>query len=213
MISVLIVDDDPLVLETLPLYLHSAGDLRVVATARHGRAALEALDETAVDVILADIHMPVMNGRDLLHHVHGFADPPAFVAMTGVDTDESMLSILAQGGSGYIIKSARPEEYIAAIRDATKGGTTVSPQAMSRLRDYLPTPGDEEVRRLWDTLSELDRCILHELCTGKSNADIARALHYSESTIKRRLSHLAAQFAASSRLELAVTLLNAHIVS
>lgn len=212
MIRVLLVDDEQLVLDTLTFYCHTTRDLRVVATAPDGQAALEALRDLDIDVVLADIHMPVMGGLELLKRMLAFDNPPVFIAMTAFDTDESMLRILANGGAGYIIKSARPEDYVAAVRDAMNGGTTVSPQAMTRLRGYLRVSDDhEEVRQRWLSLPETSRDILRELCAGKSNADIALALHFSESTIKKRISSLCARFGVGSRLALAVTLLNAHV--
>lgn len=209
-IWVLIVDDDPLVLSSLRQYFAATDDIRVVAEARDGADALARLDNVQVDVVLADIHMSTMDGVSLLREIQRCEDPPMFVAITALDNDETMLKVLAGGGAGYIVKSARPKGIVTAVRDAVAGGTTVSPQALSRLVDYLPdeksapSPSTLSASPLYEELTPVEKNVLEQLCQGKSNADIASALNYSEATVKKHISLLISQFNASSRLSLAL---------
>ena len=83
--SLLVVDDDPLVLEALGRYFASAEDMEVRATAENGKVALDILQEQDFDVIVADIHMPEMDGTTLLREVNKLEDPPVFIAMTAMD--------------------------------------------------------------------------------------------------------------------------------
>ncbi|MGP5724137.1 response regulator, partial [Corynebacterium casei] len=136
-IRVLIVDDDPMVLHFLGVYFETTEDIQVVAEARAGAEALSLLDNITVDIILADICMPNMDGLELLHEIQKRPNPPLFIAMTALDTDDTMLKVLADGGAGYIVKSARPCTIITALRDAVEGGITVSPRALKRLAKYL----------------------------------------------------------------------------
>lgn len=214
---VLIVDDDPLVLSSFRQYFATTQDIRVVAEARDGIEALTALDNVNVDVVLADIHMPEMDGVTLLHEVQRRADPPAFVAITALDSDETMLKVLAGGGAGYIVKSSRPQAIITAVRDTVTGGTTVSPQALSRLVDYIP----EEVPPLasrradlslvYESLTKAEGHVLRCLCDGLSNAEIASAMKYSEATVKKHVSHLISCFGATSRLSLVVMVIQSDL--
>ena len=144
-IRVLIVDDDPLVLSSLRLYFAApaADDIEIVAEASTGREALDIMKDTPaeerIDVIMADIHMPGMSGVELLGEIQTIENPPVFVAMTALDEEETMLSILAQGGRGYILKSSRPEFITDTVLAAVGGGTVVSPQPASRLVQHLST--------------------------------------------------------------------------
>lgn len=144
-IRLLIVDDDPLVLSSLRLYFAApaAADIEIVAEAATGHEALEILQATPVDeridVVMADIHMPGMSGVELFGEIRAIDNPPEFVAMTALDEEETMLSILAQGGRGYILKSSRPEFITDTVLAAVGGGTVVSPQPASRLVQHLST--------------------------------------------------------------------------
>lgn len=212
-IRVFLVDDDPLVRDVLNRYLTSAGDIEVVGTASSGAEALERMDPAGIDLVLSDVYMPEMDGAALLGHLNERPDTPAFLAITSLENDKKMLDILAQGGRGYILKSQTPDEIILSVRQAVTGGTVVSPAAMTNLVRYLePAYKPQEpapAKRIYPegiTDGEID--VLELLCEGLSNADIARRLNYSESTVKKQVSHLLALYGVSSRLDLVVTVLN-----
>lgn len=204
-----LVDDDPIVLKSLRRYFDATEDIRVIGEAADGADALAQLEDICVDVVLADIHMPNMDGVNLLRNLQERPNPPAFVAITALDSDNTMLQVLASGGAGYILKSSRPQAIIEAVRDAVSGGTTVSPQSLTRLMDYLPadpphTTSEESAENRFE-LTNVEREILLLLCQGMSNATIAKTLNYSESTVKKYVSQLIGYFGVSSRLSLAVS--------
>lgn len=137
-IRVIVVDDDPLVRSSLRLYFSSDEDIVVVGEAANGSEAVDLIERHLVDVVMADIHMPEMDGLTLLDRVRARSNPPVFIGMTALDSDETMLHILSHGGHGYVLKSSEPQFLIQAVKDAYKGGTTVSPQPASRLMQHLP---------------------------------------------------------------------------
>lgn len=210
-ISVLIVDDDPLVLSSLRHYFAAAENISVVAEACDGEEALMLLNNVAANVVLADIHMPTMDGVSLLREIQRLPNPPAFIAITALDNDETMLKVLAGGGAGYIVKSARPQAIITAVRDAVSGGTTVSPKALNRLIDYIPDKvipplsRDLEASSIYNKLTPVEKGVLEHLCLGMSNADIATAMQYSEATVKKYVSNLISHFDVTSRLSLVIS--------
>lgn len=214
---VLLVDDNPLILSSFRQYFATTKDICVVAEAHNGIEALTALDSVDADVILADIHMPEMDGVALLHEVQRRTDPPVFLAITALDSDETMLRVLAAGGAGYIVKDSRPQEIISAIRDAMTGGTTVSPQALRRLVSYIPekiptpAPPRAEPFSAYAGLTRVENDVLRHICQGLSNAEIASAMNYSEATVKKHVSHLIASFDVTSRLSLAITVLQSEL--
>lgn len=209
-ISIMIVDDDPLILRSFREYFAATDDLQVVATARNGKEALSKLDVVDVDVVLADIYMPEMDGVTLLSAINSREHPPLFVAMTGLDSDRIMVKVVARGGVGYIVKSDPPGLITNAVRQAVAGGMVVSPTSLKRLREYIPsgipdhTLDRAEMIRICGELSEAERNVLRHLCLGLSNVEIAKAMRYSEGTVKRHVTNLISYFNASSRAKLAL---------
>ncbi|KQB84701.1 response regulator transcription factor [Corynebacterium oculi] len=213
-IRLLLVDDDPLVLSSLRTYFNTTADIHVVAEAANGVSALKALSDYEIDLVLTDIHMPEMDGIALLQETRKLPDPPVFVAMTGFDTDETMLKTLTAGAAGYIIKSARPQEIISSVRDAMNGGTSVSPQCLSRLVDYIPArelaQHNAQEKKEEIVLSPGEQRVLSLLCDGLSNAEIAARTTYAESTVKKHVSQLINHFGVNSRLSLVVAAMRTH---
>lgn len=211
-IKVLIVDDDAFVREGFNTYFHYAEGISVVGVASNGEQALDVLAKHEVDVVVSDIHMPVMGGEALLQEVQALDPSPAFVAITGLDTDEVMLRMISGGAAGYVLKAAEPATIIQAVKDAYRGGTTVSPAALKRLVNYFPAiaPDTRGIRRKIAELPEDERDLLDLLCEGKSNAEIADTTHYSLSGVKKKVSKLIDRFGAESRFDLVVLLLKAY---
>lgn len=211
-IRVFLVDDDPLVRDVLNRYLTSAEDIDVVGTASSGPEALELIDPVETDLVLSDVYMPEMDGPTLLAHLNERSDTPAFLAITSLENDKKMLDVLGLGGRGYILKSQPPEEIILSVRQAVTGGTVVSPAAMTNLVRYL-SPSEKTAaatpqRTYPEGITDGETDVLELLCEGLSNADIARRLSYSESTVKKHVSRLLTLYGVSSRLDLVVTVLN-----
>jgi len=217
-IRVFLVDDDPLVREVLKSYLDSAEGITVVATASDGSEALERIPELDVDVVLSDVYMQHMGGAELLRNLDARGAAPAFLAISSLDNDSAMLDILDHGGRGYILKSQPREEIILSVRQAVAGGTVISPAAMNKLLPHLsqrepqaPQAAPEHPKAAIDVpagVSDTEQKVLELLCDGLSNADIAKHLNYSESTVKKMVSKLLSAYGVSSRLDLVVTVLN-----
>lgn len=203
-IKVLIVDDDPIVLSTLRTFFKKAPNIVVIAEASNGHEALSIIAKGGVDVVLTDIHMPSMDGIELLQRIKKVEKPPKYIAITSFDTDETMLKILSLGGNGYILKTARPESVIGTIEDVMKGGTVISPISATRLIKTLPR---RNIRSYDITQAESE--VLGLICAGKSNQAIAKELGKSPGTIKKHLSSMFSKFDANSRLDLALKAMDA----
>lgn len=202
---ILLVDDDPTVLEGFPIYLSTTDDFQIVATATTGKIAAEWLSTHSCDLVLSDIHMPDMNGMELLHCVQRLNSPPLFVAMTAYDTDETMVQALRLGAVGYIIKGETPNAIIFSLRDALNGGTSISPDCLQRLLPDTPSTNKsfEEVRKLLN-LTSREQAVITLLCEGNTNIQIADKLNYAEITIRKTISSLFAKYGVSNRVELVV---------
>ena len=206
-VRLLLVDDDPLVLSTLRLYFSTpaAEGIEIIGEATDGSAALDLLASDPVDVLMTDVNMPEMDGITLLGHVRALENPPVFIAMTALDEDETMLSILSEGGAGYILKSSSPEFIIDSVRQALAGGTVVSPQPATRLVQHLPSsrPGQDAEGRI-SRLTDNEERVLGHICAGRSNSEIAQLTGRSASAVKKTVSSLLSKFGTDSRIQLAV---------
>lgn len=198
--------------------LNQAEDMSVVSTAYNGQEVLDKLQGLDVDLILADIHMPKLDGIALLEKVRETEDPPVFVSITALSSDSKVLKIIELGGAGYILKSQPPEDIITSIRAAMNGGVVVAPHAMRGIAKRLSATSinqgavESSVNEAAKVknLSEVEKDVLTLLCRGLGNQEIAEELFYSESMIKKYVSQLMRDFNVGSRLELVVSVMNRH---
>ncbi len=202
---ILLVDDDPTILDTFPVYFSTTDDLVVSGTAKTGRQALTWLEANACELVLSDIHMPDINGTELLRHIQSLKHPPLFIAMTAFDTDETMLECLSSGAVGYIVKGQAPELIIHSLRDATYGGTALSPACLSRLIASKTAGNDyDESEFRTPKINDRERAILSLLCEGKTNREIGKSLCLAEVTVRKAIANLFITFSARNRVDLAV---------
>lgn len=214
--ALLLVDDDPLVLEALGHYFATAEDMEIRATAENGKDALEQLKANDIDAVIADIHMPEMDGTVLLREINKLEDPPVFIAMTAMDNDDTLKEVMSHKAAAYILKSSKPAYIQDTVREAVRGGTVVAPQSLTRLFQQMPelhTDDDAAAAPAHapetPTISPAQARILDLVCEGKSNEEIATSTHYAAGTVKKYVSSLLSEFHAKSRLELAVKALKA----
>ncbi|MDO4901065.1 response regulator transcription factor [Actinomyces sp.] len=201
-IRVVVVDNDVYVLHALRAYLESTPQIELLRTFESATDALRFLRGRRVDVVLTDVRMPGMDGLELLSRVKQESPEIAVVVLTGFDDDTAMLTALAQHANGFLYKTDQPDEVVRAIVAAHHGGTSISPDAASRLvSDHL-----RPVRRgrAPDDVTRAEQNVLDLLCEGMSNADIAEKLVIAESTVKRHVSSLLHKYGVSSRLRLVV---------
>ena len=208
MTRVFLVDDQTLVRAGLRMVIDSQPDLAVVGEAGDGREALERLAVTTADVVLMDVRMPELDGvtatRLLLEHA-GEAGPRV-VVLTTFDLDEYVFPALRAGASGFLLKNTEPEELLAAIRAVANGDAIVAPTATRRLLEHVAgtLPGVPLDDGRLAALSAREREILLEVARGRSNAEIAAALHIAEPTVKTNLTRLRAKLDLRERVQLVI---------
>jgi DNA-binding NarL/FixJ family response regulator len=207
-IRVFLVDDQSLVRAGLKLVIDSQSDMAVVGEAADGRAALDALTVTTVDVVLMDVRMPELDGVEttarLLERDGNAA--PRVVVLTTFDLDEYVFSAIRAGASGFLLKDAEPEELLAAIRAVATGDAVVAPSATRRLleqvADRLPGPDRADPRIA--TLTDREREVLLAVAQGASNAEIGAELFMAEATVKTHVGRLLAKLDKRDRVQLVV---------
>jgi len=200
-ISVLIVDDEALIRSGLQLMLESQPDLRVVAEADNGQAAVELALRHRPDVILMDIQMPQLSGIDAARRITEGDDPPKIVMLTTFGDDENVYKALQAGASGFLLKDSRPEDVIRAIRVVAGGEALLSPAVTKRLVDgFVTSHHPPVVDESYERLTEREREILALVAEGLSNQEIADRLFVSFSTAKTHVSNVLTKLGLRDRI-------------
>ncbi|MFF4541690.1 response regulator [Streptomyces aureus] len=192
-ISLLIVDDHPVVRDGLRGMFASAPGFTVVGEAANG---VEALDRAAAldpDVILMDLRMPGGGGVDAIAELTRRRSRARVLVLTTYDTDSDTLPAIEAGATGYLLKDAPREDLFTAVRAAAEGRTVLSPAVASRLVSAVRAPVPA------DSLSAREREVLVLVARGTSNREIARELFISEATVKTHLTHVYGKLGVKDR--------------
>jgi DNA-binding NarL/FixJ family response regulator len=206
---IFLVDDQALVRAGFRMLIEAQPDMEVVGEADDGRAALEALAVTRADVVLMDVRMPELDGVRATEELLARATPerpaPKVVVLTTFDLDEYVFAAIRAGASGFLLKDARPEELLGAVRSVLSGDAVVAPSATRRLLEHvagaLPAGGEDP--RLAE-LTPREREVLLEVARGRSNAEIGETLFMAEATVKTHVGRLLAKLDQRDRVQLAV---------
>jgi DNA-binding NarL/FixJ family response regulator len=210
-IGVFLVDDQMLVRTGFGMLINAQDDLTVVGEAGDGAAAVSALApgkpiREATDVVLMDVRMPVMDGVEATRRITAEPDGPRVLVLTTFDLDEYVFSALRAGASGFLLKDARPDDLLGAIRAVAAGDAVVAPSATRRLLAHvtraLPTTVAPDPRLA--TLTAREREVLMQVAAGASNAEIAASLFMAEATVKTHVGHLLAKLGCRDRVGLVV---------
>jgi len=207
MTTVLLVDDQSLLRVGFRMVVENEPDLEVVGEAGDGRVALDQVAALAPDVVLMDIRMPGMDGIEATRRIVEEHPASRVLVLTTFDVDDLAFAALRAGASGFLLKSARPDELLDAIRTVAAGTAVVAPRILRRMLDlfapHLPTaaaaePGpDPRLAAL--TPRELD--VLRLVAAGSSNPEIAAELVVSETTVKTHVGNLFAKLGARDRVQ------------
>ena len=198
MISVLLVDDHPVVIEGLRKVLATAGDLSIAGEAHDSAGAIELARTLKPDVILLDLRMPGANGVQAVRRMREMDTRSAVIILTSYGDQAYVRQALEAGADGYLLKSTPPEQLITAIRNTARGRRQLSPELLDSVLGDLAGLAREQTRRDAD-LSDEDREILRRAGEGSTNREIGVSLGRSEIAIKKRLQVIFAKLGGVDR--------------
>ena len=205
MITVLLADDQALVRSGLRMLVDAADDMEVVGEAANGADAVAMVRTRAVDVVLMDIRMPVMDGTEATRLIQEMDVATKILVLTTFDLDEYVFAALRNGASGFMLKDALPEDLLGAIRTVAGGAAIVAPSATRRLLDHVASSlpdGTTPCQDRLDALTEREREVLLEVAGGANNTEIGQRLYMAEGTVKTHIGRLLSKLGSRDRVGL-----------
>jgi two-component system NarL family response regulator len=202
MVSVLLVDDHPIVREGLASVIGRQPEMQVVEQAADGREALEKFTALRPDVVLVDLRMPGMDGIQTVSAICAAAPGARVVILTTYQDEEDVYRVLQAGARGYILKSAPIVELVECIKAVKDGRTWVPPQVGAMLARRVSAP--ELTRREGE--------VLQSIAAGKSNKEIGVALDISEGTVKVHVTNILQKLKVAGRTEAVGTAIKRGLV-
>jgi DNA-binding NarL/FixJ family response regulator len=204
-LRVFVVDDQRLVRDGLRMMIETQDDLVVVGEAGDGRQAVAALRRLDADVVLMDVRVPVMDGVEATRRLDEFGHAARVLMLTTFDIDENVFAALRAGAAGFLLKDARQEELLSAVRRVAAGGAVLAPTTTRRLLTHLvgqlprrPADSGERLRLLTPRETE----VLGAIASGATNAEIAARLRMAEATVKTHIGNLLAKLHCRDRVAL-----------
>jgi DNA-binding NarL/FixJ family response regulator len=211
-ISVVLVDDQPLLRTGFRMILHSTEDIVVVGEAADGTQAVDLVATRIPDVVLMDVRMPGVDGIEATRRIVESGSSSRILILTTFDLDEYAFAGLRAGASGFLLKDVPPAELTAAIRSVAAGDAVVSPritrELLNRYAPMLPiadkSANDDEVHPILTLLTEREGDVMLALARGLSNAEIARELFLSEATVKTHVTRILGKLGLRDRVQAVV---------
>ncbi|MFJ3190834.1 response regulator transcription factor [Streptomyces halstedii] len=212
-VSVLLVDDEPLVRAGLRAVLEAQHDIRVVGEASDGAAVIPLVRQLAPDVIAMDVRMPLMDGIEATRAVlRAVPRPPKILVVTTFENDEYVYEALRAGADGFLLKRARPAEIVHAVRLVAEGESLLFPAAVRQLAaEYGTSKARAAMKRA--ALTDRESAVLRLMARGLSNAEIAAELVVGAETVKTHVSAVLAKLGARDRTQAVIAAYESGFVS
>ncbi|WP_067440847.1 response regulator [Nocardioides jensenii] len=209
MIRVFLVDDQQMVRAGFQMLVDSQDDMAVVGQAGDGAEATEKLSVTGADVVLMDVRMPRMDGVEATRLLARRGETPRVIVLTTFDLDEYAFAAIKAGAAAFLLKDARPEDLLHAIRSVHAGDSVVAPSTTRRLLEHFAsTLPDTSATATPDVrlgaLTDREREVLVLVGRGRSNTEIAGDLVVAEATVKTHVGRLLAKTGCRDRVQLVV---------
>ncbi|WNR43928.1 response regulator transcription factor [Paenibacillus roseipurpureus] len=209
-LKLLLVDDQDLIRESLHIVLGMDPDIEVVGLAENGHIAVQLCEDQHPDVVLMDIHMPIMDGVEATRRIKAKWPQIRVIILTTFQEISYVLDALSAGAEGYLLKAIHPKDLAAGVKWVHQGGTLIPhdiakmlvAQARGGAAEKGAAPGAEEaVRADAYGLSERELQVLHCIADGLNNREIAEKLFLSEGTVKNYISNIYSKMDVRDRVQ------------
>lgn len=201
-ISVLIVDDHPVVRQGIRTFLETQPDIVIVGEAGSGREALAIVREQVPDVALVDLVLPEIDGVEVTRQIRRVSPRTQVVVLTSYDDDQYIFPALQAGAISFILKEVTPAELLEAIRRAARGEAVLHPRVA--LRVIREVRGGSALINPFTELTKRELEVLKLVAEGLSNAEIADCLFITQKTVKDHISNILSKLHLADRTQAAV---------
>jgi len=212
MIKLVIADDHVLMLESLKVFIEQDDNFKIVGEAKDGKEAIHLCKKLYPDVILMDIKMPDMNGIEAAKEIKKEMPKIKVIILTSYEDNESIFEAFAMGVDGFILKNINPKDLMETIKLTINGLCIFQRNIMEHFVTQLSGRYFSDYEKIDVDLSVEDIKVLEMLSVGKTNREIARALNYSEGTIKNRISKMIGLLDVKDRTQLVVYALRHDLI-
>jgi len=196
-IRLLIVEDQPTILEKQRRLLEGRPEVEVIGTARDGATALQLIESLEPDVLLLDLGLPDIDGIEVTRQVKARGLKAEILIFTIFEEEERVLDAVRAGASGYLLKGTPAERIVEAIGEVHRGGSVIQPQLARRLLRHFQAQQSPDAASLTPRETE----ILQLIAKGLSNRAAAETLGLSRATIRTHLEHIYSKLDVSNRTE------------
>jgi DNA-binding NarL/FixJ family response regulator len=203
-IRVLIADDHQLFRDGLKALLLSAPDTEVLGEASTGKEAIQLAAESQPDVILMDLQMPDMDGIEATRHIVRTSPHINVLMVTMFEDDSSVFAAMRAGARGYVLKGAKHDEMLRAIRAISSGEAIFSPSIAARMMSFFAASRSVIPEEAFPDLTDREREVLNLIAHGDSNAEIADALTISVKTVRNHVSNIFSKLQVADRAQAAI---------
>ena len=206
-VRVLVVDDQALFREALVTLLGARPEVQVVGEAGDGQQALERATRLQPDVVLMDLHMPVLDGTAATRRLRVEQPGVRVLALTTFDDDEDVFAALRAGALGYLLKDVSSDRLVEAVLSAARGESVLQPSVAAKVVARFAQLDDAPRSRpqpLVVPLSDRELDVLRLLADGRTNREIATALFLAEGTVKNHVTNVLGKLGARDRTQAAL---------
>ena len=214
MITVALVDDDPMVRTGLNFILKGEDGIDVAWQASDGAEALTTLRDQPVDVVLLDVRMPGLDGLATLEELRGWQTRPRVIVLTTFNTDDYVVRALKLGADAFLLKDADPARLVEAIQRVAAGENVLAPDVTRTLITVAtdaPIAGDPSARALAAALTEREREVAVLMTQGLTNNQIGTRLHLSLASVKSHLTSMFTKLGVDNRVSAAMIIRDAGL--
>lgn len=201
-ITVVVVDDHPVVRNGLVSLLRTIPELEVVGEAADGETAVQIVHQHQPDVVLMDVRMPGMDGIEATRRICEQTPGSRVLILTMHDDDATVFTAMKAGARGYLLKESEQDDIVRAVHGVVAGEAIFGQGVATRVLGYFAEPpvlGSAEIA--FPELTERERTILDLLAQGKRNADIAAETYLSSKTVSNHLTSIFAKLQVAGRGE------------
>lgn len=203
MITVAMIEDHKILVDSLSLMLRYETDIDFKGSASSVSQGLELVAETTPDVLLLDVGLPDGNGLDLIPEVNNISPDTNIVVLTSMSDEATLMRVIDSGINGFVSKNSELSELLATIRKAADGEIVMPSSLLVGLLMRLPRDKAAAYKeeKGWERLTIREQEVLELLASGKSSSEIADELHIAPLTVRTHIRNMMSKMGVHSRLE------------